>query len=138
MKSLLFSAILLSVGIAKAQFKTVCEVAGTDTKITVSHTASAEITVKVYADVQLGGYVGSQEVVPAGEYEGMRASLTSEDNFRVTLLDGIDAENLFKTDCNEGAELYMYSQNGKGGIIFRCAVDSSPGYTVGNQIYCNR
>ena len=138
MKSLLFSAILLSAGLAHAQFKTVCEVAGTETKISVSHTASAEVTVKIYSDVQLGGYVGAQEVVPAGEYDGMRASLTDEDNFRVTLLDGIDAENLFGADCNEGAELYIYSRNGKGGIIFSCSIDSSPGYSVGNQIYCNR
>jgi hypothetical protein len=138
MKAFIFATILLSVAVAQAQFKTVCEVAGTDTKIVVSHTASAEVTVKIYSDVQLGGYVGAQEVVPAGTYDGMRASLTDEDNFRVTLLDGFDAENLFKADCNEGAELYMYSRHGKGGIIFSCSIDSSPGYSVGNQIYCNR
>lgn len=138
MKALLFATILFGVATAQAQFKTVCEVGGSDTKIVVSHTASAEVTVKVYSDIQLGGYVGAQEVVPAGEYQGMRASLTDEDNFRVTLLDGIDAENLFGADCNEGAELYMYSSHGKGGIIFSCSIDSSPGYSVGNQLYCNR
>jgi hypothetical protein len=138
LKALLFSAILLFVGLAQAQFKTVCEVAGTNNTIVVSHASSAEVTVKISSDIQLGGYVGAEEVVPAGEYEGTRASLTNEDNFRVTLLDGIDAENLFGADCNEGAELYMYSRHGKGGIIFSCAIDSSPGYSVGTQIYCNR
>jgi hypothetical protein len=138
MKVLLFSAVLLTLGLAQAQFKTVCEVAGTDIKIVVSHTASAEVTVKVSSDVQLGGYVGAQEVVPAGEYNGLLASLTNEDNFRVTLLDGIDAENLFEANCNDGAELYMYSRDGKGGIIFSCSIDSSPGYSLGTQIYCNR
>lgn len=138
---LLISSVLLTCS-SFASSLTKCEIAGRTDQIEVYSVKAVNPDLPIdYTEVQFEkdlslNHNGIDFKIKKGPYAAESADITDQDNFRITIAKDSKAEDLFSVECTEGAELYMYSRHGKGGVIFVCNNDSAPAMIAGAQIYC--